>query len=122
MNNPVINPVINHEMRLTTSAGVLQVTARESLREGQRVWVGFRPGSVQVGPNNANTLAATVESRRPQGGWERLTLTLPGGGRIIATLPPHAVPPEETVPAPLTVHVRPQDLLLLPDSSVPELP
>jgi iron(III) transport system ATP-binding protein len=98
---------------LQTVAGVITAAARAAAHPpGAKVWLGFRPEAVQIGTNGINSFATTIAHVSYLGEVEQYGLEiLPG--KIIKAFEQN---PAEIrhVGAPLTVHVRPQDCLVLP--------
>jgi iron(III) transport system ATP-binding protein len=97
---------------LKTDYGTFRTAAKPSLASGQRALLGFRPEAVQIGPHDVNSFHTTIAGVSYLGEIEQYNLTVSPGQMIKA----FAQNPLEIrqVGAPLTVHLRPQDLLVLP--------
>jgi iron(III) transport system ATP-binding protein len=100
---------------LKTEAGLFQARPGPKTAAGGRVWLGFRPEAVATGASPANSFQTTIRQVTYLGEIEQYHLEVPGGGMIKAF---EQNPLEVRRPGtPLTVHVRPEDLLLLESHS-----
>jgi iron(III) transport system ATP-binding protein len=99
--------------RFQTPCGVLETTApTPDARPGDAVWLGFRPEAVRIGPGPANTLTTRIRSVTYLGEVEQYLLALEDGTPLKAV---EQNPLEIRRPgAALTVHVRPEDVFVLP--------
>jgi len=102
----------NGGLRIATDSGEFDTEEDHPWPSGQAVWLGFRPEAVRIGDGAANRLATTIRHVSYLGEIEQYQLTLRGGGDIKAfeQNPLEIRRAGET----LTVHVRPQDLLVMP--------
>jgi iron(III) transport system ATP-binding protein len=83
-----------------------------AMKAGETVWLGFRPEAVRIGPASVNSLTTGIASVSYLGEIEQYLLELEGGLRIKAF---EQNPSEiRRVGTMLQVHIRPDDLLLLP--------
>ena len=98
-------------MALRTEFGSFHAPADVRFRVGQKLWVGFRPEAVQMGPAETNCLATTIRQVNYLGEVEQYQLDL-GPGTTIKAIEQNPLEIRR-LGAPLKVHVRPQDLLLL---------
>lgn len=104
------------QLELTTPYGAFRAEAgsQSSFAAGQRVWLGFRPEAVRIGSSAENVLQTKVRQITYLGETEQYDLEL---GATPATvikaieLNPLTVRP---IHATLEVHIRPQDLMVLP--------
>ena len=98
---------------LQTVAGPFRTATDAPWQTGQKVSLGFRPESVQIGRGDVNSFHMTIAQVCYLGETEQYVLELPGGPRIKAV---EQNPVEIRRPGEgLEVHVRPQDLLLHPE-------
>jgi iron(III) transport system ATP-binding protein len=97
---------------LQTGAGVITTAGTAVHQAGAKVWLGFRPEAVRIGANGINSFATTIAHVSYLGEVEQYGLEILPGKTIKAF---EQNPAEIRHPgAPLTVHVRPQDCLVLP--------
>jgi ABC-type Fe3+/spermidine/putrescine transport system ATPase subunit len=76
------------------------------------VWMGFRPEAVEIGPGPGNSLATTIGHVSYLGEIEQYELAL---AQAVAVKAFEQNPQEiRRVGESLTVHIRPQNLLVLP--------
>jgi iron(III) transport system ATP-binding protein len=107
-----VEKVLPGQVWLQTAAGTFRAATEASWKAGQKVSLGFRPESVQVGSAEVNSFHGTIVEVCYLGETEQYALELAGGHRIKAV---EQNPVEVRRPGEgLEVHVRPQDLLLLP--------
>ncbi len=99
-------------MVLETVAGDFHAPARPDLATGARVWLGFRPEAVQIGANAVNGLTSTITHVSYLGEIEQYQLRI-AGDQTIKAFEQNPLEIRRTGEA-LSVHVRPQDLLVLP--------
>lgn len=99
--------------RFQTPCGVLETTApAPAARPGNTVWLGFRPEAVRIGPGPTNTLTTRIRSVTYLGEVEQYLLALEDGTPLKAV---EQNPLEIRRPGTaLTVHVRPEDVFVLP--------
>jgi len=94
-----------------TEAGLFQARQGAKTTAGSKVWLGFRPEAVSIGTSPANSFETTIRQVTYLGEIEQYHLEVTGGGMIKAF---EQNPLEiRRAGARLTVHVRPEDLLLL---------
>jgi len=100
------------ELALQTSLGIITAAATTTHKSGDRVWLGFRPEAVQIGANGTNSFPTTIAHVSYLGEVEQYGLEIQPGKTIKAF---EQNPAEiRRAGAPLIVHVRPQDCLVLP--------
>ncbi len=100
------------ELRLQTELGIFQAAARPELTTGTKVRAGFRPEAVVIGSANVNCFQTTIVQVSYLGEIEQYVLEVAPGKTIKAfEQNPLEIRRVGTV---FTVHVRPQDLLVLP--------
>ena len=92
---------------------MLRAVSNGPLATGAKVQVGFRPEAVHIGSNGVNELRTRIAHVSYLGEIEQYALEL-APGRVVKAFEQN---PEEIrqVGTPLTVHVRPQDVLVLPE-------
>jgi iron(III) transport system ATP-binding protein len=103
-----------NETFLETGLGIFSAASGHALKPGDKVWLGFRPEAVQIGANGTNSFKTTIAHVSYLGEVEQYGLeVLPG-----KTIKAFEQNPAEIrrAGAPLAVHVRPQDCLVLPRS------
>jgi iron(III) transport system ATP-binding protein len=99
-------------LSLQTEFGDFAAAAPRALKAGEKAWLGFRPEAVQIGGNGTNSFQTTIAHVSYLGEVEQYELEVVRGKTIKAfEQNPAAI---RRVGAPLTVHVRPQDCLVLP--------
>jgi iron(III) transport system ATP-binding protein len=105
------------ELVLTTEAGTFKASAQPERKAGEKVWVGIRPEAVKIGPNEINSFSTTIQHVSYLGEIEQYGLELTAGTTIKAF---EQNPAEiRRVGSALPIHVRVQDVLVLPlDSRV----
>jgi len=103
----------NGETRLQTEFGEFRAPTVTRLAVGQRVWLGFRPEAVEIGPGGINSLAPTIAHVSYLGEIEQYALRL----SPTITLTAFESNPKEIRRAgdPLAVHIHPENLLVLPE-------
>lgn len=101
-------------MDLETRCGVLHVAAETAVPVGGRVSLGIRPEAVDMGPGPCNSFETCIRHVTYLGEIEQYRLELPSGEVIKA----FEQNPQEIrqVGASLTVHIRPENFLVLPES------
>ena len=109
----VVKGMANGGVELQTEAGVLIATPPGALTSGAKVQVGFRPEAVRIGTSGVNELRTAIAHVSYLGEIEQYALEL-GPGRVIKAFEQNPIEIRK-VGAPLTVHVRPQDMLVLPE-------
>ncbi|PYM12766.1 MAG: spermidine/putrescine ABC transporter ATP-binding protein [Verrucomicrobia bacterium] len=100
------------EMRLKTDFGDFRALPGDKPAADGKVWLGFRPEAVEMGAGQSNSLATTIAHVSYLGEIEQYELKLSSAVTIKAL----EQNPQEIrrVGEPLTVHIRPQNLLVLP--------
>jgi iron(III) transport system ATP-binding protein len=100
------------EWTVETEAGVLHVAAAQNQAMTEKVWLGFRPEAVAMGPAPLNTLQGRITQVTYLGEIEQYRLELPSRLQIKA----FEQNPRDLrqVGAWLSVHVHPQNFLVLP--------
>ena len=102
----------DQHLRVKTPVGLFE--AQGNYKAGQEVLIGFRPEAVQFVENASNSFRARIASVNYLGEIEQYALEITGGTVIKAfEQNPLAARPVGTE---LTVHVRAQDVLVLPQS------
>jgi iron(III) transport system ATP-binding protein len=97
---------------LITEAGILQAAPNSQRTVGEKIWLGFRPEAVKIGQNKVNSFNTTITHVSYFGETEQYGLVLPPGAKLKAF---EQNPVEiRGVGTPLAIHIRPQDLLVLP--------
>src|SRR5207247_8428293 len=109
----VVQGASNGEVELKTEAGVLRAASPRTLTDGMRVQVGFRPEAVHIGANDINELRTAIAHVSYLGEIEQYALEL-APGRVIKAFEQNPLEIRK-IGASLTVHVRPQDVLVLPE-------
>lgn len=101
------------ELALKTELGLFKASTKLTAPTGAKVWVGLRPEAVQIGVNETNSFRTTIAHVSYLGEIEQYGLEiLPG--RIIKAFEQNPLEIRQ-IGTPLMVHVRPQDLLVLPE-------
>jgi iron(III) transport system ATP-binding protein len=110
-----VSAVSAEGLSLQTGLGLLKAAPKPNLAVGDKVSVGFRPEAVQIGPGPANAFQTVIRHVSYLGEIEQYRLETPSGSMLKAF---EQNPLEiRHLGAPLTVHVRPQDLLVLPGAA-----
>jgi iron(III) transport system ATP-binding protein len=100
------------EVTVETDAGVFRAVADRAPGVGKKVWLGFRPEAVVIGAGETNSFPSTIQQVSYLGEIEQYHLALPSGQTIKAF---EQNPLEiRRAGTPLPVHLRPHDLLVLP--------
>ena len=100
---------------LDTPLGRFQTHTALRAAPGQKLWLGFRPEAVQIGPEQQNSFSTVIRQVTYLGEIEQYHLEAPGGYTIKAF---EQNPLEiRQVGSTLPVHVRPEDVLVLPMES-----
>ena len=99
-------------LRVKTEIGVFEAGTLK--RELQRVLIGFRPEAVQLSESAVNCFSARIMRVNYLGEIEQYGLEI-GGQRVIKAFEQNPLA-HRPVGTELTVHVRPQDVLVLPES------
>ena len=107
-----VQSITGGELALTTEFGVFRTPAKTDVTAGAKVWLGFRPATVETGASDFNSLQTRITQVTYLGDTEQYTLELAPGHTIKAG----AQNPREIrrAGASLAVHVRPDNLLVLP--------
>jgi iron(III) transport system ATP-binding protein len=101
-----------NELSLQTECGAFVAAVPGALKAGDKAWLGFRPEAVQMGANETNCFQTIIAHVSYLGEVEQYELQIVRGKTIKAF---EQNPAEiRRVGALLTVHVRPQDCLVLP--------
>ncbi|PYI81408.1 MAG: spermidine/putrescine ABC transporter ATP-binding protein [Verrucomicrobia bacterium] len=101
---------------LTTAAGTFRASPQPGRHSGEKVWLGFRPEAVKIGANEVNSFQTTIRHVSYLGEIEQYSLASESGTTIIALEPnPLEI---RRVGSPLTVHLRPEDALVLPQNAL----
>jgi len=103
---------IDGQIEVKTDAGVLLAPGGTRFLTGEKVHVGFRPEAVLIGEGAANALRTTIAHVSYLGEIEQYGLEL-GPGRLIKAFEQNPLAIRKVGEA-LTVHVRPQDMMVLP--------
>jgi ABC-type Fe3+/spermidine/putrescine transport system ATPase subunit len=103
---------------LETGAGDFHAPARPDLATGARVWLGFRPEAVQIGAHAVNGLSSTITHVSYLGEIEQYQLRI-AGDHVIKAFEQNPLEIRRRGES-LSVHVRPQDLLVLPGENSPK--
>ncbi|MEY2410062.1 MAG: hypothetical protein QOF48_2732 [Verrucomicrobiota bacterium] len=109
----VVTSRANGLLELQTDAGSLRASVSNALSAGDRVQVGFRPEAVHIGDSDVNQLTTNIAHVSYLGEIEQYGLEF-APGRVIKAFEQNPLEIRK-VGAPLTVHVRPQDVLVLPE-------
>ena len=106
----VVENVTDNELHLKTSDGKITAPRTAGVQKDQKVWLGFRPEAVEIGPGPSNLLSTTISQVTYLGEIEQYELRLKSGATIKAfEQNPLAI---RKAGAELLVHVRPQNLLV----------
>ena len=100
---------------LKSEVGLFKAVTRLNAPARSRVWLGFRPEAVQMGPHEINAFKTRIAHVSYLGEIEQYGLEL-SPGRIIKAFEQNPLEIRQ-VGMPLMVHVRPQDLLVLKDEA-----
>ena len=101
------------EMALETDAGAFQALTDLIRVPGEKVWLGFRPEAVEIGAGAVNSLETRIAHVSYLGEIEQYRLAVPSGAVIKAF---EQNPSEiRQVGAALSVRIRPQNFLVLPE-------
>ncbi len=96
---------------LETQLGLFRATSDRTFPAGAEVWLGFRPEAVQIGASPSNCFKTRIEQMSYLGEIEQYALEI-SPGIIIKAVEQNPLEIREPG-APLSVHVRPQDCLIL---------
>jgi iron(III) transport system ATP-binding protein len=110
----VVQAVSDDGLALRTDFGAFQASrpVAVTLATGVGVQLGFRPEAVRIGSSETNCLQTTIAQVSYLGEIEQYALEI-APGRLIKAFEQNPLEIRR-MGAPLTVHVRPQDLLVLP--------
>ncbi len=100
------------ECKLQTELGLFTSAPGSKLNAGAKVWLGFRPEAVQIGTNGTNSFDTTIAHVSYLGEVEQYGLEF-SPGKILKAFEQNPIEIRR-VGASLTLHVRPQDCLVLP--------
>jgi iron(III) transport system ATP-binding protein len=109
----VVAEVRDDALWLKTAQGTFRTTTQRRLAPGQKVLLGFRPEAVQIGPHEVNAFPTTIAGVSYLGEIEQYHLEI-APGQVIKAFAQNPLEIRK-VGAPLTVHLRPHDLLILPE-------
>jgi len=99
-------------VRLKTEFGEFCATASAALDVGRKVWLAFRPEAMEIGPGEGNSLTTTIAHVSYLGEIEQYELRLSPAVVVKGfEQNPQAI---RRVGDPLTIHIRPSNLLVLP--------
>ena len=101
-----------NEVLLRASLGEFRSGPKQDLVSGQKVWLGFRPEAVEIGAHPVNQFKTTVVHVSYLGEIEQYNLEIMPG-QIIKAFEQNPLEIRRVGSA-LAVHVRPQDVLVLP--------
>ena len=101
------------QIEVKTEAGLLRAPGEARFLVGAKVHVGFRPEAVLIGEGEANALRTTIAHVSYLGEIEQYGLEL-APGRLIKAFEQNPLEIRKVGEA-LTVHVRPQDVMVLPE-------
>ena len=104
--------VDGQQIRVKTPVGLFD--ARGTYKNGESVMVGFRPEAVQLIANACNSFVARIARVNYLGEIEQYALEI-AGGKVIKAFEQNPLT-HRPVGSELTVHVRAQDVLVLPQS------
>ena len=107
-----VQRVLADQVLVQTDYGVFTAATKQPFKIGEQVWLGFRPEAVQMGADGINSFNTTIAHTSYLGEIEQYGLEI-SPGRIIKAFEQNPLEIRKTG-APLPVHIRPQDLLLLP--------
>jgi iron(III) transport system ATP-binding protein len=110
-----VERVADAELSLATEFGPFRAATTGSFAAGQRVWLGFRPEAVEIGVSPVNSLKTTIAHVSYLGEIEQYGLQL-APGRVIKAFEQNPLEIRQAG-VPLSVHVRPQNLLVLPHTA-----
>lgn len=100
---------------VTTELGCFEAATQKSFQTGDSVLLGFRPEAVEIGERADNSFRTEIRQLSYLGEVEQYTLASATGQLIKAfEQNPRSL---RQIGAPLSVHVRPENLLLLPPQS-----
>ena len=100
------------QIEIKTDAGILRAPGSSHYLTGEKVHVGFRPEAVLIGEGDTNQLRTTIAHVSYLGEIEQYGLEL-APGRLIKAFEQNPLEIRK-VGETLTVHVRPQDVMVLP--------
>jgi ABC-type Fe3+/spermidine/putrescine transport system ATPase subunit len=107
-----VKSVSSETLMLQTEIGVIAAVSGSALNAGDAVWLGFRPEAVAIGSNGVNSFQTTIAHVSYLGEVEQYGLEIVPGRTIKAfEQNPEAI---RRVGTKLTVHLRPEDCLVLP--------
>ena len=101
------------ELLAQTDVGVFQTESKLPKNSGEKLWLGFRPEAVQIGPHETNSFQTTIAHVSYLGEIEQYGLEI-APGRVIKAFEQNPLEIRR-VGELLTVHVRAQDFLVLAD-------
>jgi ABC-type Fe3+/spermidine/putrescine transport system ATPase subunit len=98
---------------LESAIGAFEITTRVVAQAGEAVWLGFRPEAVSIGASATNSLETTIAHVCYLGEIEQYGLEV-APGQFIKAFEQNPLDIRRVGEA-LTVHVRPQDFLVVPE-------
>jgi iron(III) transport system ATP-binding protein len=105
----------NGELSLKTDFGLFRAASKLDADAGAKVWLGFRPEAVQIGPHEVNSFKTSIAHVSYLGEIEQYGLEI-SPGKVIKAFEQNPLEIRQ-VGTPLTVHVRAQDVLVLAGES-----
>lgn len=108
-----VRSAVGEEASLQTEFGCFAAPVPPNTRNGDRVWLGFRPEAVQIGGNRTNSFQTTIATVSYLGDIEQYHLELSPGKTVIKAFEQNPVEIRQPGTS-LAIHVRPQDCLILP--------
>lgn len=105
----------SHDLALQTPVGLFHARTTLRAEPGQKVWLGFRPEAVQIGPGPVNSFSTVIRQVTYLGEIEQYHLEV-ADGQLIKAFEQNPLEIRQ-VGRSLLVHVRPEDLLVLPRES-----
>ena len=99
------------ELLVRTEAGLFRTAPRPGATPGRNVWLGFRPEAVQIGAKEFNAFSTTIRHVSYLGEIEQYGLEM-ASGKVIKAFEQNPLEIRQSG-ATLSVHVRPQDLLVM---------
>ena len=97
-------------LSLETEFGLCQAATKSNLAVGEKVWLGMRPEAVQIGVYEVNSLKTTVAQVSYLGEIVQYSLEI-SPGVVLKALEQNPLEIRQAGTG-LTVHVRPQDVLV----------
>ena len=108
-----VESVEKDALTVQTDFGLITAAPAPGVTPRQKVWVGIRPEAVQIGPHEVNSFPTTIGHVSYLGEIEQYVLEL-APGRTMKAFEQNPLEIRR-VGEKLAVHVRPQDVLVLPE-------